>query len=71
MLGKYKTEADLREYLGEQSEAFKQFKQKQRTDAEKLITAEEDKARQTAQEQIAAETAAQQESDVNNIAQKL
>ena len=71
LLGKYKTEADLREYLGEQSEAFKQFKQKQRTDAEKLITAEEDKARQTAQEQIAAETAAQQESDVNNIAQKI
>ena len=71
LLGKYKTEADLREYLGEQSEAFKQFKEKQRTDAEKLITAEEDKARQAAREQIAAETAAQQESDVNNIAQKI
>ena len=71
LLGKYKTEADLREYLGEQSEAFKQFKEKQRTDAEKLITAEEDKARTAAQEQIAAETAAQQESDVNNIAQKI
>ena len=71
LLGKYKTEADLREYLGEQSEAFKKFKEKQKTDAEKLITAEEDKARIAAQEQIAAETAAQQESDINNVAQKI